>query len=249
MELIKKRYLLKQPPNLQQIPGPQGPPGPSGILDLPLSTDDVDYRGEVLTDVLDDILYVALDITSFFSTPAIFEKGVVLTSLPLTWAYNKSIVSQSMASSAFASPPALISSERSKTVPINNATTGFIITLTGNDGVNNNSELAAVQFQNKVYWGGAIVPGVLNSAFILALQNEFSLYRQKQFTVNLGASTYAWFAYPASFGAATFKTNGFNGGFDAPTTVSFTNASGFTEDYLVYRSTNSNLGSTDVQVL
>jgi hypothetical protein len=57
------------------------------------------------------------------------------------------------------------------------------------------------------------------------------------------------FAFPKRLGTVTFWVGGFQGGFEDPETVSVTNANGWTEDYYVWRSTNSNLGATVVETM
>ena len=105
-------------------------------------------------------------------------------------------------------------------------------------------------FQNRRYWGVATEPTTINSDFIKSLSNkEFSTSRTKSFNLNDKTSNkYIWYAYPKRFGAASFTMGGFAGGFEEAVTVSFTNGSGFTEDYYVYRSTNPGVGYLDIVV-
>jgi hypothetical protein len=65
--------------------------------------------------------------------------------------------------------------------------------------------------------------------------------------VTTGVGEYMLFAFPKRLGIPTFWVGGFEGGFEAPETVSVTNANGWTEDYYAWRSSNSNLGSTVVE--
>ena len=65
--------------------------------------------------------------------------------------------------------------------------------------------------------------------------------------VTTGAGEYMLFAFPKRLGTVTFWVGGFEGGFESSETVSVTNSNGWTEDYYVWRSTNSNLGSTVVE--
>ena len=68
------------------------------------------------------------------------------------------------------------------------------------------------------------------------------------FTV-VPASEKIYVSYPTSFGTASFLIDGlFPGGFNAPSTVSVTNAHGVTTDYYLYESTQLLTGSTDVAV-
>ncbi len=73
--------------------------------------------------------------------------------------------------------------------------------------------------------------------------------RARTITVTAGVGEYIWYAYPASYGAATFTIAGFEGGFDLITsTLSITNANGVTQNYRLYRSTNPSLGLTTIVV-
>lgn len=114
------------------------------------------------------------------------------------------------------------------------------------------SATASVYFYNKYYFGCAADPNTIDSNFIKGLTFESGWASSRQTftttpTVNTGE--YIWYAYPAKLGASTFKMNGFNGGFKDVQTVSFTNDSGYTESYYVYRSVESGLGSIEIQVL
>ena len=66
--------------------------------------------------------------------------------------------------------------------------------------------------------------------------------------MNCGEGQYIFYCVPASFGSCSFKVGGFEGGFNKVDTIQFTNASGYTESYDIYKSTNSNLGNTTVVV-
>ncbi|WP_157796132.1 hypothetical protein [Thomasclavelia cocleata] len=51
---------------------------------------------------------------------------------------------------------------------------------------------------------------------------------------------------PARYGAVNFNVGGFDGGFTKVATIEFTNASGYTENYDIYKSDNANLGTQTV---
>lgn len=65
--------------------------------------------------------------------------------------------------------------------------------------------------------------------------------------VTTGEGEYMLFAFPLRLGTPSFWVGGFEGGFEDSETVSVTNVNGYTEDYYVWRSTNSNLGETEVE--
>lgn len=119
--------------------------------------------------------------------------------------------------------------------------------LNATDGTNADTETQSVAFYNRRFWGVSSVASGYSEANIEGLaNNELSNSKAKTFVVSPGSGEYIIFAYPSRLGATTFTVGGFEGGFESPETVSITNASGYTEDYYVYRSTNPNLGSTTV---
>lgn len=248
----KKKFVIVVDPSLSK--GEKGDPGENGqnaSFLLPLSTDDVDYRGSVLTDILDGLLYLALEITSFVATPQQYEKGQVLVTVFLNWVFNKNVESQAITGTNVV-PPVLLDSDRNANVTLNNISTDTVITLTADDiDADSNPPQTAtltLQFLNKIYYGKAIYPGAINSAFLISLTKELKSDRIKSFVVSTGVNEYIWFCIPTAYNAASFISNGFSGGFQLEATISHTNESGHTEDYYVYRSVNTNLGSTSVEV-
>lgn len=102
-------------------------------------------------------------------------------------------------------------------------------------------------FVNRIFYGVSTVASGYTEANIEGLAGtDLQDSKSKTFSVSPGASEYIIFAYPTRLGTATFTVGGFAGGFQSPATVSITNASGYTENYYAYRSTNLNLGSTTV---
>ena len=101
---------------------------------------------------------------------------------------------------------------------------------------------------------GAAAPATYDEAFIEGLANNaLDQDRARTFTVDAGATEHIYFCEPSRFnpGGATppvFTIGGFESIFVLQATVSVTNASGFTENYDVWESTNPDLGDTTVQV-
>jgi hypothetical protein len=171
----------------------------------------------------------------------------------MTWAYNKAVQVQTITGPLVISP-VLLPTERAKVVSLSNVSANTTMTLTADDDTTDDRPAKTytvnIIFYSGVYWGIGVVPGAINSAFIMGLSNkQLRPTRTGSFTVAPGENQYIWFACPHAQGAASFKTNGFNGGLSLATTISFTNSYGFVEDYDVYRSNNPNLGSTFVEVL
>ncbi len=96
-----------------------------------------------------------------------------------------------------------------------------------------------------VHWGTA-VPGTYDSAFVLALSGSATASTlTRTFTVSAGVGQYIYYAFPAAFGAPTFIVGGWTGGFvQVASGVIINDIS-----YVIWRSDNSGLGSTIVNVL
>jgi hypothetical protein len=120
-------------------------------------------------------------------------------------------------------------------------------TLHAQAGAETSTLTDSVAFYNRRHWGISTDVSGLNSADIGAMaSNELSNSKAKTFTVTAGAGEYIWYCYPSRLGTVTFTVGGFEGGFEAPETVSRVNDLGYTEDFYCYRSTNANLGTTTV---
>jgi len=122
-------------------------------------------------------------------------------------------------------------------------------TLHSTDGVDSDTKNSTIYFYNNRHWGvTSTASGYVEGDIEGLAGSELSNSKAKTFTVNAGAGEYILYCYPSRLGTATFTVGGFEGGFQSPETVSVTNASGYTENYYAYRSTNHSLGSTTVVV-
>ncbi len=102
---------------------------------------------------------------------------------------------------------------------------------------------------NDIYWGTLTKSSGYTEADVKSLSNSISSStRIREITINALAGQYIIYASPVRFGMATFRVYGFVGGFQTPETVSITNAALETEDYYVWRSDNSGLGSTTITI-
>jgi len=112
-----------------------------------------------------------------------------------------------------------------------------LITSTGNSTI------------NPLYYGKTVKTDTFLEADVEGLANSEVTNDNTQTwdSVTTGSGEYMLFAFPKRLGTVSFWVGGFEGGFESPETVSVTNANGFTEDYYVWRSTNSNLGATVVE--
>lgn len=119
-------------------------------------------------------------------------------------------------------------------------------TLNATNGTSSPTSTLTHTFNNDRYCGVSTTTVFTGSA-VQALGNADLVNAvARTFTVTAGAGQYLIYSYPSRLGTATFTVGGFAGGFNPPATVSITNASGYTENYYVYRSVNTNLGLTTV---
>lgn len=200
-------------------------------------------RIDELEKKVDDLLYKAITINSFTNNIGTVEMGTIVTDVTLAWKFSKKAKSvtldgkeQAADSTGIALTGLSISSNKTWTLK---ATDERDATAT---------KTTAVSFMNGVYYGVAAEPAVLDSAFILGLTRTLRSNKLTPFTVNAGQGQYIYYCLPTRFGACTFTVGGFDGGFDLISTIKFKNASGYSEDYYVYRSANAGLGSTAVGV-
>lgn len=190
--------------------------------------------------MLDELLYKAITITSFNISKSIAELGEIVSNLKLTWSYNKEPVIQKLDNST------LDNNIREYTVN-SNIETNKTFRLEVSDGKNTVNKTTSINFYNGRYHGVSNSENY-DSDFILSLNKTLTNSRACSFTVDCGQGQYIFFAIPTRFGIPTFTVGGFSGGFNKINTISFVNKFGYSEGYDIWKSTNSNLGNTTVVV-
>lgn len=199
--------------------------------------------------LIDDLAYTAIAFVSASATNATNEIGSTVTETVITWYFNKEPKTQTI---KFGSEVAevLDKSIRSKTYSGKTITSNTSIVITATDERNAQaSRTLNITFQPRAYWGVAQNKEIYDSADILALsESALTNTRARNINVNAGEGEHIIYAIPSTFGTPIFKINGFEGGFIKVGTINFTNASGYSQNYDVYKSVNPNLGSTQVVV-
>ena len=236
---------LKGEPGQKGEPGEQGIPGPKGEKGDPgaSNAEDVKYGDRTVKDALDDLLYTAIQITAFSNNVNTVEMGSTVNTVVLNWNYNKT-------------PKTLTLDRESigvtlKTKTIENAAIkqNKTFTLKATDDRNAVSQKSTnISFLNGVYYGAAVAPDAIDSAFVLTLTKTLQGGKGKTFTVNAESGESIFYIIPSRYGTPAFKVGGFDGGFTKTATIQFTNSSGYTESYDVWKSDNTGLGNTTVVV-
>ncbi|MDB4278007.1 hypothetical protein N9917_00095 [Deltaproteobacteria bacterium] len=145
--------------------------------------------------------------------------------------------------------PTAFSSNGTFSETVLNASVTFTLAATETATGGSDSDNASITWSPRTFWG-VDVDGLSTEADIEGLANSaLDNNRNRTFTVSPGAGEHIYYAYPASYGAATFTVGGFTGGFVlVSATLSVTNPFGVTGDYRLYKSVNANLGATTVVV-
>ena len=186
--------------------------------------------------------YVPIAINSFTNNKNVQEMGVTITDVLLSWKLNKTPTTLTLDGEP------LGTSDTSKQLTEQNITTNKTWTLKATDSKDAEAtKSTSITFYNGVYWGAKEAPSAIDSAFILTLTKGLQGNKTKTFTVAAAANQYIYYAVPSRDGEVSFNVGGFDGGFTKVQTLEFTNASGYSENYDVYRSDNASLGNTTVK--
>ena len=207
---------------------------------------DFDVDGEGTLSIYKAIAVNSFSIDGSTSTKVV-EKGATVDKVTLAWAFNKVPVSATVDGVDVEA-----AASGSKELTGLACTSDRTFTVRAVDARNASaSKSLGISFRNGKYYGiGSISTAEeVTDEFIQGLTKSLVTGRTGDFKVNAGEGQYIFFCIPTSFGAASFKVGGFEGGFELLTTLTYTNVEGHQESYYVYKSANANLGSTTVTVL
>ena len=217
---------------------------PSVSTEVTERLDNLQEAVDDLTDVVEDLSYEPIEIASFGHNAGVKEIGSTAASVTLSWALNKDPESQDIDGT----PMSL--DARQYTIGTANLTGNKTYKLTVTDERDTSvSRTTTVTFLNGIYYGvGAVNVDNTNNAFIQSLTKVLSDTRVRDFTVTANTGEYIFYCIPSRLGTPTFFVGGFEGGFDLLKNIAYTNPSGYEEDYAVYRSVQTGLGKTTVNV-
>jgi hypothetical protein len=193
---------------------------------------------------LADLLYKAISVTSFTTSTASAEIGSTVNNITLAWKLNKKPVSLTIDGTA---QNAVADGSVSMTGLGLTDTKKWTLKATDERGTVATRE-TSLSFHNGVYYGVGAAQSSYTSAFVRGLTKTLRSNKLASFTANAGAGQYIYYCLPTRMGTCTFTVGGFEGGFDLVSTLNFENASGYKENYYIYRSTNAGLGNTTVGV-
>ena len=200
---------------------------------------------KALDGIMAKIDYIKPEITSFTSTAqAVYEVGQKVSNVVFNWTTNKDITTQTLTGCPLAN-----ANVRTATYT-DYITSNKTFTLIIEDGKNTASKSVSIEFRNKIYYGSSAIPSNFNSAFILGLSNkQFATGKSGSFDITVGSNEYGFIAFPSSFGTlSSVEIGGFNTDVISCGTISFTNASGGTTNYNIYRTGRDGLGTIKMEI-
>lgn len=185
--------------------------------------------------------YTPMDILTLTNTVNSVEIGSTVTSITFNWSRNKVPQTLSFNQGIGSITPALLMYTASVNLSANTT-----YTLTATDGTdfpgNTDTASTTVSFSHRAYYGTSAAE-TLDSAGVLALANKpFASSRARSFSLD-GGGKYFYYVYPASWGNASFTVNGLQSTAWVKSTLNFTNASGNTTSFNVYRSSTVQNGT------
>ena len=200
---------------------------------------------EALDGIMAKIDYIKPEITSFTSTAqSVYEVGQKVSNVVFNWTTNKNITTQTLTGCPLAN-----ANVRTATYT-DYITSNKTFTLIIEDGKNTASKSVSIEFRNKIYYGSSAIPSNFNSAFILGLSNkQFATSKSGSFDITVGSNEYGFIAFPSSFGTlSSVEIGGFNTDVISCGTISFTNASGGSTNYNIYRTGRHSLGAITMEI-
>ena len=208
---------------------------------------DVTNLKQAVDKILAKVYYEEPEITSFTMLPStdVYEIGTVIPAdtIEFSWAVNKEIKSQALTDCTVAvdDRSAVYGAELSNTKT-------FVLTVS--DGEKAATASKKISFLSKGYWGSAAVPDEYNSEFVLGLSgSKFVTGKAGTYSMSVVAGEYGFLALPTSFGTvSSVWIGGFEVTVETAATISFTNASGKTSSYNIYKTGRSGLGSIQIEI-
>lgn len=209
------------------------PPGSTG--DIKNIKDDIaDLKQQMA-----DVLYEPIAIASFTNNVNTAEKGSTVKKVALSWGFNK--VPTTVTLDGEEMSPDQMGSHNSNAYEIREKKTWTLKATDERGAVA--TKTTTINFYNRIRYGAAA-----DYTELALSDGVLSNTKGRTFTATAGEGQYIWYMLPKWLGACSFKVGGFDGGFTLLKTEQLTNASGYKEDYYIYRSDNAALGETTVTV-
>lgn len=200
-----------------------------------------------LKESMEGLTYEKISITSFIVDPSVAEVGSNVENVTFSISLNKDF---SILKSITINGIDVSSQIESGKITISrDMQTEW--TLDVKDKLSSASKQVKLNFIDRIYYGASTEPSVYDSDFIKNLSNSRLSADISSITVNCtGIDKYIYFAVPSKLSpnGYNFTVNGFTGGIDKIATILFVNTYNIESSYDIYKSTNSNLGNTTINI-
>ncbi len=204
-----------------------------------IGTPDYDHDIAILKEKMDEITN-PFNISSFTISQSTAQMGSTV-SVTLQWSYSKDDISNQ-----FLNDQALDIGVRQKIYSNITTNQNYTIKVISSGNVTKTKSVS-LRFYNGVYYGKSS-SSTYDANLIKSFTKVLSDSKARSITVNALADEYIFYCIPSRLGTPNFNVGGFDGGFSKVKTISFTNSDNYTENYDIYKSTNSNLGNTTVVI-
>ena len=198
---------------------------------------------------LAELTFIPMEITAFSIVPNIAEMGSTVSNAKLSWTYNIDKAPKQVLLNDVSIDNTI------KEYDVNeNIKETKTFTLKTIDTGKTSEKSTVLNFVNGIYYNAANIPAEYNNEFINSLaKRALSVEKTVELTFdNVENDQYIFICTPESNGDYSFKdlNSGFSGGFGGKpvATVEFTNEFGHTETYRIYKSDNTNLGKTIIEL-
>ena len=208
---------------------------------------DLDTRLKAIEAEIGNMTFVPLTINSFSSNLDMVEVGQVIDAITFNWSLG-------------GNPIVLTLNDENIEIGTNETTlSGLnlkytdshteVFTLYAKDSKGNeDSAETPVHFTYGVFYGAAEAPAAYDETFVERLTKQLQLSKAASIDVVADNGKYIYYCVPSAYGTPSFAVGGFTGGFAKAATISVSNDYGVAVDYDIYRSTNANLGVTNVVI-
>lgn len=209
-------------------------------VEVPGQTPPYDYFTlATLRSFLDD---TGPNIVTFVNSSPTNEVGATVAAVDLTWTLSGSTPTSQSINQGIGPIPVGTLTAHYATPLLTDKT--FTLTVANAQGTD--TATTTVRFMLKAYWGASSQPS-MDDTRLSGLSSEFGSARQRTKTITC-ANQYIYLCYPNSWGAALINVNGLLNTAWQITLGDFTNPSGHTETYRIYRSDNLLTGTYIVQI-
>lgn len=189
-------------------------------------------------EALDYLLYAKPEVRLYGGET--YEKGYCCECVDLWWEVNKEVTTQYINNGVGTIDCTL----RNLSIEDANIEDDTTFTITVSDGKNKASASTKISFAQKIYWGVS-ANTELSQEEILNFDNEFENVTENTCVFNCSGGKYFYIVAPAKYhNDFMFRINGFIFSDMEETSLMLKNASGYEDEYIVYRSNNIQTGST-----